>query len=337
MKKSIFILATAAIALASCNNDVKIAENKTLGNEPQEIALFPLSTPTKRVAPAKAPVDVNNTGVFPTTSTMVVAAYDVTAGANYFAPATFSNVAETNTWAGGKYWPLTAAHLNFLAYAEFADETDGTVTWNATNPVSQVAFAMTDNHTNQKDLMYACGTGTVSQTGNTLSFPTSDQVAMQFKHAQALIIFNVQGNATAVSSGLSITNITLNSVSCQGTYTVTHTNWNSTSANTVAGVWSAYGTGSNIPAVVNAGYSALTTSSQEYGTLMVVPNQGIVSFTINYTLGGNNYAYTYTPASTTLAQATKYIYNITLNVHEIIVAPTVENWADGGTTSPTVG
>lgn len=341
MKKYFFLISVAALAMTACTNE---SEEYVGSQESKEIAFMPIAQPSTRSA-----VDVTNTGVFPTTSTMQVAAYDAEAGANYFAPATFSNVAETATWTGGKYWPLSPATLNFLAYAEFVAGTDGTVTWNATNPASDVTFVMSDNSTRQTDLMYACGTGTVSQTSNTLSFPTSDQVAMVFKHAQALIIFNVVGNATAVTSGLTINDITLNSVSCNGTYAVTHANWNKTKAQrdaadpagslngSVSGTWSAYGDGSDITAVVSAGYSALTTSSQEYGTLMVVPNKGIASFTIHYSLGGNNYAYTYTPASTSLAQATKYIYNITLNVHEIIVAPTVENWGNGSTVSPTVG
>ena len=69
---------------------------------------------------------------------------------------------------------------------------------------------------------------------------------------------------------------------------------------------------------------------------MVVPNQGMASFTINYTLDGKTYNYTYTPASPTLAQATKYTYNITLTVHEIKIAPTVTDWTEGGPTNVSI-
>ncbi len=338
MKKSLFLIPVAALALAACSND-EVVEQNTTQNQPKEIAFAPIAQPNTRAA-------VDGT-TFPTSSTMEVAAYDATAGANYFDATTFSNVTSTSTWAGSRYWPFTPATINFLAYAEL---TAGSATWNATNPASAVTLAMGDNKTAQKDLMYACGTGTVTQTGtpaNTLNFPTN--VPMQFKHAQAWVKFTVQAGDATSASAITVNSITLNSVSCQGTYTVTHANWDKTKAQrdaadpagaldgSVSGVWSAYDTyASNVPAVAAAGYSSLSTSEQNFASLMVVPDQGMASFTINYTLDGKTYNYTYTPASTSLAQATKYIYNITLTVHEIIIAPTVADWSDGSSTNVSI-
>ena len=320
MKKYLFLVSVAALAMTACTNE----SDEYVGSpESREISFMPINQMATRAA-------VDGT-TFPTTSTMQVAAYDATVGANYFAPATFSNVAETATWTGNKYWPFTPATINFLAYAEL---TEGSATWNATNPASSVTLAMGDNKTAQKDLMYACGTGTVTQSGNVLSFPTN--VPMVFKHAQAWVKFTVKAGDATSATAITVNSITLNSVSCQGTYTVTHTNWDKTKAQrdadaskngSVAGVWSEYGTyATNVPAVKAAGYSAFSTSVQDFASLMVVPNQGMASFTINYTLGGNTYNYTYTPTSTSLAQATKYTYNITLTVHEIVIAPTVTDW-----------
>ncbi|MBQ6918077.1 MAG: fimbrillin family protein [Prevotella sp.] len=328
MKKSLILFSVAALALVSC---AKVQDVYT--PEAHEIAFQAITTPATRAA-------VDGT-TFPTSATMEVAAYDATAGANYFGATTFSNVATTTTWSGSKYWPFTPATINFLAYAEL---TAGSATWNATNPASAVTLVMGDNRTAQKDLMYACGTGTVTQgTGasiNTLTFPTD--VDMEFKHAQAWVNFTVKAGDAASASAITINSITLNSVSCQGTYAVTHTNWDQTKENrdadatkngSVAGVWSEYATyATAVPSIKNGGYSALSTSVQDYSSLMVVPAQGMASFTINYTLGGNTYNYTYTPASTSLAQATKYIYNITLTVHEILIDASVHDWTDGGST-----
>lgn len=311
MKKNLFFISVAVLALSSCNNDTVVDENPA-ANQPKEITFQAIATPTTRAA-------VTGT-TFPEAQTIAVAAYDATAGANYFASTDFSNVESTTTWTGSKYWPFTAATINFLAYAKYSNVAG---TFNATNYASEVTLVLTDNATTQSDVMYAAGTGTVSQSGNGLTFPTN--VPMTFKHAQAWIQFSVKAGDATSASKITVNNITLNGVSCNGTYTVTYSNYDATSTPSVAGAWSEYGTGGSVLANKSL-TGALTITKQEFGNLLVVPAQGIESFTINYTLDGNTYDYTYTPAASTLAQATKYIYDITLTVHEIVIAPTVADW-----------
>lgn len=323
MKKSLFILATAAIALASCNNDVKIAENKTLGNNPQEIAVFPLAEKSARMqAPAKAPVQGN---VFPTETSMQVAAYDAGAGRTFFAAKEFAKSSTLATWVStpATYWPLSPTTINFLAYANL---TAGSAAWDS-DAAKEVVLTMGDNSTTQNDLMFAIGTGTVVQNpDNTLAFPTS--VPMVFKHAQAWIQFNVKAETSTVASALTINSITLNQVSCQGVCTVTQTNYDATSAQSVAAAWSGYATHKDDIAAVKDGGFTFSTSYDEFANLMVIPDQGIASFTINYTLDSKAYTYTYTITDGTLAQAKKYTYNINFNLHEIEIAPSIENWDD---------
>lgn len=336
MKKYLFLVSVAALAMTACTNE----SDEYVGSpESREISLMPIAQPNTRAA-------IDGTTFTPTT--MKVTAYNATASANFFGATTFTK--DATTWKAGKYWPFTPATINFLAIANANSDNETGVTWgpSSTNPTQQVQIVMADNKTNQYDLMYACGTGTVTQSSNALSFPTN--VPMEFKHAQAWIKFTVKaGNDATVAAGLTINSITLNSVSCQGTYLVTHANWNETAASraaavpanskdgSVSGVWSEYGTyAGNVAAVKAAGYSALSTSVQDFASLMVVPNQGIASFTINYTLDGNTYNYTYTPASTSLEQAYKYTYNITLTVHEIEIAPTVTDWTEGGPTAVSI-
>ena len=98
MKKSLFILATAAIALASCSNDKTVEVNQTLGNEPQEIAFFPLSQKSARLqAPARAAVQ--GTG-FPNQSMEVVAYQTDPSPVNYFTKTTFAQDGSTGIWKG---------------------------------------------------------------------------------------------------------------------------------------------------------------------------------------------------------------------------------------------
>jgi hypothetical protein len=252
---------------------------------------------------------------------MQVAAYDATNDRNFFGATEFSKSGET--WKGGKYWPLSPTTINFLAYANL---TAGSAAWDS-DAAKEVVLTMGDNRTAQNDLMFAIGTGAVVQNpDNTLAFPTS--VPMVFKHAQAWIQFNVKAATSTVATALTINSITLNNVSCQGVCTVTQTNYDATSAQSVAAVWSEYATHKDNIAAVNDGGFTFSTSYDEFANLMVIPNQGITSFTINYTLDEKAYNYTYTITDGTLAQAKKYIYNINFNLHEIEIAPSIEDWTD---------
>ena len=329
MKKNLLILAVAAAALASCSSDEVVSKNTTL-NEPQqkEIALFALAQPTTRAA-----VDGET---FPTTSAMQVAAYDVTNTRNFFTHTQFGYSGAGTIWTGDKYWPLSAAYINFLAYTNFqgtaGSETNG-ATW-ASDEASQVTLVMTDNKTAQKDLMYAIGNGEVTQSGNTLSFPTN--VPMVFKHAQAWISFKADAYDATSGGKVTLNSITLNGAKYNGTFTVTQTNYNASSSQSVAGAWSALGSTANV-AVPNWSAAAIAYDASGDGVdvgdgLLIVPDDAatgdFTSFTIAYSLDGNNYTYTYTPASTNVDQAKHYIFNINFHLHEIEISATVTDWAD---------
>ena len=79
MKKSLFILAAAALVLVGCEKDQKVAENKA----PQREIAFATFAQKAHYSPGikKAPID----GVaFPTDLDMMVTAYNVTASASFF-------------------------------------------------------------------------------------------------------------------------------------------------------------------------------------------------------------------------------------------------------------
>lgn len=320
MKKYLFITISAALALTACTNETTEYVGDT---QAREIAFAPLAQKATRAA-------VNGT-TFPTDMTMTVAAYDVTNSRDYFDATTFSY--NTSSWKGNKYWPLSPTTINFLAYAEL----NGTsATWGTTNKASGVTLTMTDNSTSQKDLMYARGTGSVTQSGNTLNFPGN--VSMEFKHAQALIYFTVQA-ASGSEDLIQLKSITVNNAGYQGTYTINHVNYSQATGQEVYGVWTDYDvahTPVNVPAettltphISNFPHT-VTTTQTNVGGLMVVPNRSFDNFTITYTLDSKDYTYIYTPDSRTLEQGKKYTYNITFTLHEILINPTVTDWTSGG-------
>ena len=323
MKKSLILFSVAALALVSC---AKVQDVYT--PEAHEIAFQAITTPATRAA-------VDGT-TFPNVD-MQVAAWDVTNSRDFFTATAFTK-SET-TWKGGKYWPLSATYINFLAYANL---TAGSATWDlagADKAASGVTLVMADNKTTQNDLMYAIGNGEVTQTGNNLAFPAN--VPMNFKHAQAWITFTANAYDAASGGKVTLNSITLNGAKYNGTFTVTHTNYNASSSQSVAGAWTALGDAQNVavpswtPAAIAFGDAVSVGAG-----LMIVPDDNaatadFTSFTLNYTLDGKTYDYTYIPATAAAAnvdQAKHYIYNIVFHLHEIEIAPTVTDWADQSAT-----
>ena len=319
MKKSLFMIPVAALAFSACSNDTVVSENNTV-NQPKEIAFSPIAQPSTRAA-------VEGT-TFPTGQDIYVAAYNATKSANFFSQTTFDEDGSTGKWKASpaKYWPLEDATINFLAYTGI---TGGT--FDSTNPASRVTIALSDNSTNQYDLMYACGRG--SRTSGS----SASDVSMNFKHAQALIKFTVQ-SAADYGTALKLTNIVLTGAHYSGTYTIDNSsNYNSTNSEYSAtqGTWTSVNTQANVtrtPSWEND--NKVTTTAQAVGEgILVVPDDNdetddYTSFTINYTLDGLVYSYTYTPADLDVHQAKKYTFAITMTLNEIIIAPTVTDFVE---------
>lgn len=324
MKKSLFFLASAALVLASCNNDVKLDENTSLvtSNQPKEIAFNLLSNTPKRSIKRTAILD----GTFPTSSVIEVAAYDAENSVDVFNAATFSYNNDLALWkcATPKYWPFTAATINFLGYANL---TAGSATWDATHNAAGVTLVMADNSTTQNDLMYAVGQGKVTQTGNALVIP--QKVDMAFTHAQSLLTFNVKAN---IADAITLKKITLNNAYYGGTLTIDFSGYNTTTTPPVL-TNATWGSLTNQKATLDIfdGTYAVTTGSTKKAETMVVPNPSgasFDSFTLTYRIAGidKDFTYTFTPTDRNLAKATKYVYDITFTLHEILIDASVTEW-----------
>ena len=332
MKKYLFITISAALALTACTNETTEYVGDT---QAREIAFAPLAQKPTRAAITD--------GTFPTTEDIKVAAFDVTNSKNYFEGTTFSYnykdgaTGGTNNYWGGnpaRYWPLYPAYINFLAYANV----QGTGSFDNTTPASVATITMTDNSSEQKDLIYARGDAEVTQAASNGAFTFPEKVSLQFQHAQALISFKVQANSSA-ETGITVNSIKLNGAKYAGTFTITHTAYNANTGQSVDGAWSGLESVSvqndiTVPGISSG--TAITTTATAIGNgLMVVPNGGITSFTVNYTMNGvtNNYTYTITPAPS-LTKGTNYIYTIKFKLHEIFVDASVATW--GGPTDSNI-
>lgn len=355
MKKHLFLFAAAAVALASCSSDDTIAESSSLSNQQQkEISLFAVNQSATRAA--------IEDGVFPTGESMQVAAYQVepTASAgNYFPGTTFaynsaaSSAQSTPIWSGNptkRYWPLSACYINFLAYANvtgtaiFGDQLEPAVA-----SASKAVITQTDNSSAQKDLVYAIGNGEVTQpSGNSLVFPP--KVGMAFQHAQSLIAFRVKAYDDAEASAITVKKIILNNAYYAGTFVITHTNYDATTSQSVDGEWtSVSGKKATLDVPGSTSISINKSTFTDAGSVLVVPNStqttpptvdpSFDSFTIEYTFDSKDYSYTYvptTPSGLILTKATKYVYDITFKLHEIMINPSVASWGNGGTGSITI-
>ncbi len=356
MKKIVLILSVAALALASC---VKTSDVYTGSPDSRQITFSPLAQPSTKAAVRSE--------VFPTSYGMEVRAFQsAPSAAEYFAKTTFTY--SSSSWHGStaRYWPLSLSTINFFALAgNGLDADDMTIADALASAQVKYAADASDNNSSiaysqstQSDIMYAFNRGSVTQSGNALSFNGGAAVPMQFKHALAVVNFQIKA-ADATSTAISIKKIELNGARYTGVLDITNSN-----ANTENGTFSAQldwtpdaavdgvvvpniGNVSS-PVALTTSYAPVndeTTSSEgtDWAALMIIPKQqkasspveyGFTTFKITYVLNGREYEYTYAPSGytsstpnlTVVEAGKKYTYQISMQLHEITIAATVSQW-----------
>ena len=314
MKRFLLFAAAATMFFAACQKTVVVYDNP----DPQEISFLAVNKTA-----TKAPVDGTN---FPTGDKMQVAAYLAsggTAAGNYFGKTEFDE--NGGVWTGGKYWPITASTINFLAVSEPDSDSLAVTTFNATYAAQSASVELTGNATAQYDLMYAAGQGKCSPG----VYPKVD---MQFRHALTWLFFTVKANVAAT---VTVNSIAVKSTAVDGTLAIDNsTNYAATtdvtsSAATIGATWTpdakADQTVVGIPV-------DCTVALQEYnfGSLLVLPTASEAkSFTINYTItnGSDETTYNYTHNFTSeWNMSSKYTYNITIGLNVIEIDPDVIAW-----------
>lgn len=311
MKKVLCFAAVATILFAACQKTTVVGDYSS----PQEIGIFSVSkTMTKAGA--------INTTTFPTDYPMKVSAYlaeGATANGEYFENKTF--IHDTDAWVGGQYWPISTAKINFFAAAP--ETSDVTTTFNTIAESKKTAtITVTNNVTNQDDVMYALAQGSHTAGAEYTAVP------MAFKHALSWICFSAtSGNTGTGAPTIVVNNITVKNVAFDGTGTLTVTEANYTSTNSA-----------NVKSENVTPTWTVTdkTSSKEIAAasfsegMLIIPETYNPTFTINYTVTQNGtsftYDYNYNPGSSTWEAGKKYSYNITITLQEIKITPTVDTW-----------
>ena len=318
MKKSLFFTVFAILGLASCSKS-----EIEYDNQPQEISLFAVN----KVA-TKAPVEGT---IFPEGYKMMVAAYLAagdgvpTGGRDYFTATQFSK--NGSYWTGGKYWPISAATLNFLAVAPEVEDVVETTTPDSPFAAKSVTTVSGNEiWATQYDVMYA-----TARASKNAATPPAD-VDMTFNHAYSWIEFTFRKSTS--EPNITINNIKLYNVACNGTFTVNVNNYNSADNAyplTVANhTWSGYSL-TDIVVPTDGSTFTLSTSAQPYfNGILLIPSQ-MNKFVINYTINDQTFDYTYIPATSDWTAGTKYIYNITMTPSLIQVDPTVTTWDNNET------
>ena len=210
MRNNIFLAAAALLALAACNR----SETVVIGT-PNEIGL---KTAIQSVTKAG---ELNGTSFDDEGYAIYVSASQYAADGSLETPLFFTDQLFMNEITAGSgapdwhhyasesaatgspiYWPVGGASMDFLAYALPKGKKDATLSpvFNATVAAQDFTVTSWNTYDKQVDLLYAAANGQTSKTTGSTPY-----VAMEFKHAQALLIFNVSINQAA--SGLVIEDI----------------------------------------------------------------------------------------------------------------------------------
>lgn len=324
MKKTILFLG-AVLALAACSKTVTVVDEAA-----NAISINPVSGILTRGA------EVVGTA-FPQTLPIYVGA-STAENPVFLTGQKFAYNGTDNWWAvdatdahAAVYWPIGGKTVDFLAYAyNPADAAIPAPAFDTSVPANKFTVSAWDTYTNQADLLYAVANSQKSRAA---------AVPMQFKHALALIVFNVRFNTGGGS--FSIKNITFGDKNTTGTLEVNNErnnialNWTSLTQSelivpaTAAATAATEVVGPNGAAAGCIKYDDPITLGGGFfqlgETLLVIP-QAASNPIITYTLDGKDYVYEANAKRLDWEAGKAYIYDLSFNNNEILIAPTVKDW-----------
>ena len=351
MRKIVFILAAVA-ALAACS---KTQTSINVGPQGQKaLALRGITGIPTRSA-------VTGT-TFPEGYAMRLSAWHnagvnsgATQSSNYFDGIKFTKN-DDGVWAEAKYWPIDpTSSLDFLAYAcaGIADASKGvvpTAVWGDT-VARKVTLTVPGVWRTFDDILYG-------SANNQFYVETGNPVL--FRHAESAVVFALKSSVEydeTLNKGITVSSISVDTVQWAGTLTVLNPAAAGGTGD-VSAVWSLQDTvKDHVNVRVSSGNTGMDPAEPELADLIltdefidlddnplgegyaIFPEQTASrSFTIRYVLHNgfksdgttplnNELEYVYKCTDTWKA-GIKYIYKIEINLKEITVAPSVQDWND---------
>ena len=209
MKLKLFLLATSAVALASCSSDA-VVEDNAAGNAIQ----FGVTTGNaSRAASYYCNLDK------PAQFNVWAKVKQGDAFKTYFVDESFSLNGGTWTIDGGveRYWPNDEIHFfaakNNTKYGEGA-ENFATVNWNNGTPT--IHMTVETEASKQQDLLYAYTVSNRSKTDGTGNF-NAGKADLNFRHALSQVVFKAQNNNKKIY--VEIQEVQVANLNTEGTFT----------------------------------------------------------------------------------------------------------------------
>ncbi len=318
MKKLfIFAAAAATVLLASCNKE---EAKKSSDAIQQEISVTSVAL-TKGYVEADKFVDTPYDALHPsdnqTDRTLVMSSFltpQSGASTNYFVGELFAKGTETDhpLWhhTPAIYWPMGGT-LDFLAYSSTIPFSGTAVKWSEENAANECVLYVSEEYL-QDDVLYGGVKGRQTLGGA--------PVAMQFKHTQAWIQFQIKVQDASMNNIIKINDITIKNLQTRGELTIKggespEAKWN-------------FNSETAFDRAMDDTYGILAPAyiSDEVGYMdMLVPEQPQTEFVIHYTMAGQDAVLEYSCnlATAQWQKGKKYIYEITFKPYEITVDPSV--------------
>lgn len=317
----ILLLASSLLVFAACSKTEFLRDKNQI-----EIGFKAVANPTGKADPELT------AGTLGTDNSYVIyAAASADGSPKYFDPSATSYGGQLFTYftdgakwfpASGNpytkqhiYWPFGGVKVDFLAYALTPDaKTVLSPTFHAETHAREFTVADWDTFANQYDVLYAVANGCVpGANGN---------VALAFKHAQALLAFTAKKSATTTVA-LTINKITIKDLEYAGTLKVDNYRANLEAGWTISAhgdkdLSAAEGI-SDFPYTLNSTATQVTTN-------LLVPEQSAKQIVINYSMGGKTFDYELNIPRTPWEMGKKYTFNLEFSAAEISFEPTVNIW-----------